>query len=609
MSQSNEYLEEQRKNRINAVNDVLKKYEAFLVKEKENEQEESVVYYSNDEVKNDYDGFKRFSLDFKPSSVEEATAVQDAKFIKEQALLERNKEIQNAYQNFMRGHEIDRGPTARELYSELFGKEEANLNYGPAAEKDLPTLEFDKQEIYVSAQSNNIDEKATITIEEEKPIEVFEPQVEIEAPSQEAVSSAISDRDFRIANMNEVLKKYDEYLKANEISVESESYYPQDKEKLDYDAFKQFKAEYKPETVAEANAIQDALTLKEDALEARNKEIQNAYQNFMRGHEIDRGPTAHELYSELFGEEEANLHYGPAAEKDLPKLDVTKDELYNPSVVGSNEEIVHIDTKGKFLNAEEATIYRQEQETREVLLEEQEKVRDKKFSNKVTCLDINADSQAHVAEERTITGNIDVIDRGKSLEAQEGTELSAREMARVASEKGWQSIDVEGNQTFRQEVWREASTRGMDVRGYVPHEEDIKAVQDKMQGRGVDAPEAAKAAEDKGVNSGYGIPEAKESERATALKTMSLSEVIDKYPELTKEVAVIKAAEEQIKSKIEDPEIRAMAMQGVRDNVAMRMDRGERMPDIKITEEVQRKERVREEERTRVQEKDVELTL
>ena len=41
-----------------------------------------------------------------------------------------------------------------------------------------------------------------------------------------------------------------------------------------------------------------------------------------------------------------------------------------------------------------------------------------------------------------------------------------------AEARGWDEIKVSGTETFRKEVWLEAASRGMHVKGYVPSEQD-----------------------------------------------------------------------------------------------------------------------------------------
>jgi hypothetical protein len=65
------------------------------------------------------------------------------------------------------------------------------------------------------------------------------------------------------------------------------------------------------------------------------------------------------------------------------------------------------------------------------------------------------------------------------------TESNSRQVAEsiveVADCKGWETIKVSGNEKFRQQVWIEASLKGMDVKGYNPTEQDLHELKQRQQ--------------------------------------------------------------------------------------------------------------------------------
>lgn len=63
-------------------------------------------------------------------------------------------------------------------------------------------------------------------------------------------------------------------------------------------------------------------------------------------------------------------------------------------------------------------------------------------------------------------------DKGNKLETKSNSEQIAESMVRIAESRGWDEIKVSGSETFRREVWLEAATRGMHVKGYTPTEQD-----------------------------------------------------------------------------------------------------------------------------------------
>jgi hypothetical protein len=71
--------------------------------------------------------------------------------------------------------------------------------------------------------------------------------------------------------------------------------------------------------------------------------------------------------------------------------------------------------------------------------------------------------------------NTDLVafeDKGNKLETRSDSEQIAESMVRIAEARGWDEIKVSGSETFRREVWLEAASRGMQVKGYSPTEQD-----------------------------------------------------------------------------------------------------------------------------------------
>ncbi len=71
--------------------------------------------------------------------------------------------------------------------------------------------------------------------------------------------------------------------------------------------------------------------------------------------------------------------------------------------------------------------------------------------------------------------NTDLVafeDKGNKLETKSNSENIAESMVRIAEARGWDEIKVSGAESFRREVWLEAASRGMHVKGYNPSEQD-----------------------------------------------------------------------------------------------------------------------------------------
>jgi len=59
-------------------------------------------------------------------------------------------------------------------------------------------------------------------------------------------------------------------------------------------------------------------------------------------------------------------------------------------------------------------------------------------------------------------------DKGTKIKAESTNLEVVRSLVKIAEARGWESISVTGTDEFRRQVWHEASTRGLSVRGYRP---------------------------------------------------------------------------------------------------------------------------------------------
>lgn len=75
------------------------------------------------------------------------------------------------------------------------------------------------------------------------------------------------------------------------------------------------------------------------------------------------------------------------------------------------------------------------------------------------------------------------VDRGTKLKAETNNVEVVRSIVMIAQTRGWEALTVTGTQDFRREVWREASLRGIDVRGYEPNDLERQALQRALEKR------------------------------------------------------------------------------------------------------------------------------
>ena len=77
------------------------------------------------------------------------------------------------------------------------------------------------------------------------------------------------------------------------------------------------------------------------------------------------------------------------------------------------------------------------------------------------------------------SGNVSVLafkDAGTKLSTTLNSERVSISLVDMAQSKGWDAIKVSGHSEFRRQVWREATERGIEVRGYKPTERDLASL-------------------------------------------------------------------------------------------------------------------------------------
>lgn len=79
-------------------------------------------------------------------------------------------------------------------------------------------------------------------------------------------------------------------------------------------------------------------------------------------------------------------------------------------------------------------------------------------------------------------GTVAFKDKGKKLVSTLNEERVAKAMVTMADAKGWKTIRVSGDKAFQREVWLQASLRGIAVRGFIPQEQDLAALEARQLG-------------------------------------------------------------------------------------------------------------------------------
>lgn len=81
-------------------------------------------------------------------------------------------------------------------------------------------------------------------------------------------------------------------------------------------------------------------------------------------------------------------------------------------------------------------------------------------------------------------------DKSSKITTADNDQKVAFSIAAMAEAKGWKEIKVTGHPVFRRNVWLEAKSRGLDVKGYTPSDHDKLALKDRLNAKKRDTPAA-----------------------------------------------------------------------------------------------------------------------
>lgn len=144
----------------------------------------------------------------------------------------------------------------------------------------------------------------------------------------------------------------------------------------------------------------------------------------------------------------------------------------------------------------------------------------------------------------------------------------------IAEDRGWSAIKVTGTKAFRQAVWLEAASRGLEVNGYTPTEVEKAWAEQKAKGHN-------SVMEDRDKKRDAELDfEQKRSQSAPENAAMLRSDdksTINKNPELAKAFAGISAAKQAAKRRFQDPEQQQKFVAEVRERYAQKIEQGEKI--------------------------------
>lgn len=205
----------------------------------------------------------------------------------------------------------------------------------------------------------------------------------------------------------------------------------------------------------------------------------------------------------------------------------------------------------------------------------------------------------------TNTSVIAFEDKGSKLETRSNSEQVADTLVTIARSRGWEEIKVSGSETFRKEVWLEAASHGMQVRGYIPSELDKAALAKRLPSVEANRVEPAnpRPAEQTTYSAGTQAatrPADSEAQaRARAFRNQPAIEAVKAHPELAGTIAIASAIDKKVAADGFSPEQRAIVAARVRTNLVNSIERGE-LPQAQVRDRVEvERETTKEREHTR----------
>jgi hypothetical protein len=191
-------------------------------------------------------------------------------------------------------------------------------------------------------------------------------------------------------------------------------------------------------------------------------------------------------------------------------------------------------------------------------------------------------------------------DKGHKLETKSDSENISQNLVKIAQARGWDEIKISGSEKFRQEVWLEASTRGMEVKGYTPTDLDKAQLAKRVSEIGANKIEKAnipfrgRENEALATKAETAKPDSENKRMADTFAKESSVDALKKYPQLAGAVAIASAIDKQAEAAGLTPEQRAIGAARVRQNLTNSIERGDIPPPVKMLVPVEVKNEAKE---------------
>jgi len=193
------------------------------------------------------------------------------------------------------------------------------------------------------------------------------------------------------------------------------------------------------------------------------------------------------------------------------------------------------------------------------------------------------------------TDTVAFEDKGNRLETKSNSENIAESMVRIAEARGWDEIKVSGSETFRKEIWLEAASRGMHIKGYSPTEQDKVELANRVSKSETNKIEKGnKPFRAREKEAEEAKPDSQNKRVAETFANQSATDAVKAYPELAGAVAAVAAMEKKAEADGLNPQQRAVVSARIHQNVMNSIERGD-IPKVKIKEDIEIKREPKEE--------------
>lgn len=164
-------------------------------------------------------------------------------------------------------------------------------------------------------------------------------------------------------------------------------------------------------------------------------------------------------------------------------------------------------------------------------------------------------------------------DKGNRIETQSNEERVTSSMILIAESRGWNEIKVSGSESFKKEVWIEANSKGMHVKGYIPQRQDKEEL-NKRTGK-------------MDHNKNGNLEESRSTKKmAETWATKDPQEAARIHPELASATALAVAIDKRAEADGLNPAQRAVVAARTKQNIINSIEKGN-LPRMKIREEVE----------------------